>query len=443
MLGGGHIMVADSEQQRSQPGVLYYDPNPTSAQMICASLRLAGYRVLYAPSPAQALELAMRHGPQGDHTLVALLLDTTVEIKASAELVQSLAKLPGVDALPTLMIVSPGDPHAGELSRIPRPVRASSLLRALRDSIEALGDADSLKELGGYSPQARLREILARHLPEARLKEPLVAAIYRALQEAEDLPELADRPNIWGSLRFMPADAVLDQLARIGARGCLSVRGPQDRLAQLYLDRGRIVSATLEQSKDGPNLRLGDLAVASGLCKQKDCDLIAQSCPTEFRIGQALVAEGILQDDQCRALLREQCRRVTTHVITWLKGRFSFVCPDPEPEPLLQARIDGVAPWDIAPLILEGLRHRDLQAIHESSSVSLEDCFIRDEQAILKLGTQCLDSQELALLELLNGRNTVRDLTRKLKVGTYQTLQVLHRLHQARLVELRRKPHAT
>lgn len=436
-------MVADSEQKRNQPGILYFDPSPTSAQMICASLRLAGYRVLYAPSPQQALELAMRHGPQGDHSLVALVLDTTLHKRESAELVQSLAKLPGVDALPTLMIVFPNDPSAGELSRIPRPVRASALLRALRDSIEALGDADTLKELGGNSPQARLRDILSRHLPESRLKAPLVSALYRALEEAEDLPELSNRPNIWGSLRFMSADAILDQLARIGARGCLSVRDPQDRLAELYLDRGRVVCAILGPAKEGPSLRLGDLVVARGLCKQKECDEVAQGCPKEFRVGQAFVAEGLINDTQCRDLLREQCRKVTTHVISWRKGRFSFVSPDPEPEPLLQARIDGVQPWNIAPLILEGLRNADLQAMQESINISLETCFIRDEQAILKLGTQCLDTNELALLELLNGRNTVRDATRKLKVGTFQTLQVLHRLHQAKLVEPQGTPHAT
>lgn len=435
-------MVADSEAQRSQPGILVFDPSPTSAQMICASLRLAGYRVLYAPTPAQALELAMRHGPQGDHALVALLLDSTAQKRATAELVQSLAKLPGVEALPTLMIVHSTDPQASELSRIPRPVRAGPLLQSLRDSIEALGDADVLKELGGFSPQARLREILARHLPEARLKEPLVAAIYRALEESEDLPELSNRPNIWGSLRFMPADAVLDQLSRISASGCLSVRGPQDRLAQLYLDRGRICSASLETVRDGPNYRFGDLAVAKGLLKPKEIDAVATSCPEQFRIGQAMVAEGLINDEHCRTLLYEQTREVTTHVITWTKGRFSFVSPDPEPEPLLGARIDGVTPWPVPPLILEGLRNRDLAAMQDSNALTLEDCFVRDEQAILQLGTQCLDTDELALLELLNGRNTVRDVTRKLNVGTFKVFQVLSRLRQARLVDAQRPPHS-
>lgn len=434
-------MVADSERERSQPGVLYYDPSPTSAHMTCASLRLAGYRVLYACSPREALELAMRHGPQGDHVLVALLLDTTVDPQASADLVQSLAKLPGLDALPTLMIVASSDPNAAELSRVPRPVRSSALLHALRDSIEALGDASVLKELGGFSPQSRLRDILSRHLPETRIKAPLVAAIYRAIEEAEDLPEFSSRPTLWGSLRFMPVDSVLDQLARISAQGCLSVRGPDDRLAEIYLERGQIVSARIERSKSEPNLRLGELAAAAGLSSMKEIERVAANCPPQFRLGQALIGERVIDDAQCRDLLREQIRRVVTHVLTWTRGRFSFVCPDPEPEALLQARIDGVAPWRIAPLILEGLRHRDLSAMQDGSSIAMHDRFVRDEQAILSLGTQCMDREELALLELLNGRNSVRDATRKLKVGTFKTLRVLHRLRQAGLIEIQGAPH--
>lgn len=154
-----------------------------------------------------------------------------------------------------------------------------------------------------------------------------------------------------------------------------------------------------------------------------------------------MVAEGVINDAQCRNLLREQCRQVTTHVLTWMRGRFSFVSPDPEPEPLIQARVDGVSPWAVAPLILEGLRNRDLQAIQQDHAISLEQCFIRNEQAILKLGTQCLDTSELALLELLNGRNTVREATRKLKTGTISVLQVLHRLDRAGLIEQQSPPH--
>lgn len=436
-------MVADREQKGSQPGILYFDPSPTSAQMICASLRLAGYRVLHAQVRERALALAKQHGPQGDHALVALVLDNTVNPNESSELVQALAKLPGINDLPTLMIVHPGDPHVSELSRIPRPVRASLLLQALRDSIESLEGAHALDQLEAHSPKSRLKAMLTRHLPETRVKESLVQELFRALQDTQEFSGLDDWPNLSGSLQFMSAGAVLEHLSKVSARGCLSVQGPGERLAEIYLDRGRVYSARLSQSDTGPSYRLGEAVVARGLANAKEIEHVAQTCPDAFRIGQALVAETVINDEQCRDLLQEQTRLVTTHVVTWEHGRFSFVCPDKEPEPVLQARIDGVSAWSVAPLILEGLRHRDIQAMQVGSSISLEDCFIRDEPAILKLGTQCLDREELALLELLNGRNSVREATRRLNVGTFQVLRVLDRLRQAGLVEQNGAPLAS
>src|SRR5690242_17217527 len=58
------------------PGVLYYDPNPTTAKLATAGLRLAGYDVHNAVNQEQAVELCRLHGPGGDRTIVALLLDT-------------------------------------------------------------------------------------------------------------------------------------------------------------------------------------------------------------------------------------------------------------------------------------------------------------------------------------------------------------------------------
>ena len=58
----------------SQPGILYYDPNPTTAKLATAGLRLAGFQVFNAHVLHEAVDLCRAHGPGGDGSVVALLL---------------------------------------------------------------------------------------------------------------------------------------------------------------------------------------------------------------------------------------------------------------------------------------------------------------------------------------------------------------------------------
>ena len=70
-------MAAASQPAADAPtGILYFDPNPTTARLATAGLQLAGYRVHHAPTQDKAVELARKHGPGGDRSIVALLLDT-------------------------------------------------------------------------------------------------------------------------------------------------------------------------------------------------------------------------------------------------------------------------------------------------------------------------------------------------------------------------------
>lgn len=68
----------------SQPGILYYDPNTTTAKLATAGLRLAGYQVFNAHTQQDAVELCKRHGPGGDRAIMALLLDAAADPAASA-----------------------------------------------------------------------------------------------------------------------------------------------------------------------------------------------------------------------------------------------------------------------------------------------------------------------------------------------------------------------
>src|SRR5687768_3467604 len=92
------------------PGVLYYDPNPTTAKLATAGLRLAGYEVHNAVNQEQAVELCRVHGPGGDRTIVALLLDTATAPAVSATVLRALVEVPGAAELPGVLLVSRTNP---------------------------------------------------------------------------------------------------------------------------------------------------------------------------------------------------------------------------------------------------------------------------------------------------------------------------------------------
>ena len=92
------------------PGVLYYDPNPTTAKLATAGLRLAGYEVYNAANQEQAVDLCRAHGPAGSGAIVALLLDTATAPAVSAAVLRALVEVPGAAELPGVLLVSKANP---------------------------------------------------------------------------------------------------------------------------------------------------------------------------------------------------------------------------------------------------------------------------------------------------------------------------------------------
>ena len=82
------------------PGILYYDPNTTAARLATAGLRLAGFQVFNAHALADAVDLCKKHGPAGDRSVKALLLDAASDPVASAAVLKALVQIPGGAQLP-------------------------------------------------------------------------------------------------------------------------------------------------------------------------------------------------------------------------------------------------------------------------------------------------------------------------------------------------------
>lgn len=133
------------------------------------------------------------------------------------------------------------------------------------------------------------------------------------------------------------------QFIHLGRRtGTLTVRRTSDDEAEIGFHRGQIVSASSPRTQ-----RLGELLVARGLITSGQlAELIDRQRSEQPRrsLGQLLVAEGMLSFDQIRAAIEVQIEQTIFDLVGWTTGSFEFALDELKP-------IDDIAmyPGDVIP----------------------------------------------------------------------------------------------
>ena len=90
--------------------------------------------------------------------------------------------------------------------------------------------------------------------------------------------------------------------------------------------------------------------------------------------------------------------------------------------------------------LLDGLRRLDEQAMMGVHMPHQDDVFLRIDEQVAKLSRDALPRDELAVLEMVNGRNSVKEIARKTRTGTFAVSRVLYRHAKANLVRKKVTP---
>lgn len=424
------------------PGVLYFDPNPTTARLATAGLRLAGYVVYAAGTQSEAIDLCRRHGPGGDGSIVALLLDTATSPEVTASLLKALVQLPGAATLPGILLVSRANPTpipgAEGLPSIKRPFTTPALLKILREAIDSGAPLPTTRAKGmGDAVVQVLQRLLRQHLPDVQLSEEGVRSLASALVAEAELPQLASGIAFQADASMTRFDSVLAMLAEDGARGVITLQDG-DRWGRLHLDRGRIRMGEAHGTEE--DLRLGRFVVEAGFMSNDAVESVARTPDPEHRpIGVRLVEDGHLKPGELALVLVNQSREITWELLRWDRGKITF-SPTTELHPLAEAAAHGKVELKIAEALLEGLRRIDEVAEMGPQMAAVDDVFVRLDDEVGKMGRHAFARDELAVLELLNGRNSVKDIARKTRTGTFAVSKVLYRLTRAGLARQRSTP---
>lgn len=428
----------------SQPGILYYDPNTTTAKLATAGLRLAGYQVFNAHTQQDAVELCKRHGPGGDRAIMALLLDAAADPAASAGVLRALVQIPGGAQLPGILLVSRSNPTpipgAEGLPALRRPFSTPALIKIVEEALEGYAPAASKAPPPTPLDPAvtRLKHLLGDHFPGQEFSDADVDHFVRALRSDEEFAVQADKPAIRGSLGGVRLEAVLEMLGNSGVRGVLKVEQGSS-WGKLHLDAGRIRLAEVKGTEE--DLKLGRFVVEGGFMRDEQLEaFIVGKDPEQRPLGSRLVEGGFLSPAELAQILVDQARALISHLLAWKQGTFTFT-PTVELDPMATAAAaQGRAELTIADALLDGLRLLDEQALMGPHIPDVEDVYLRVDEQVAKLSREALPRDELAVLELVNGRNSVKEIARKTRTGTFAVARVLYRHAKANLVRKRVMP---
>jgi hypothetical protein len=209
-----------------------------------------------------------------------------------------------------------------------------------------------------------------------------------------------------------------------GERSGVLAMERSDQETKLYLRQGSPVYAA--STRD--DLRLGALLVRHGKLEQAVLDeALTHQGPNGPRLGQILVAGGLITEAELGSFLKVQVSEVIFETFAWDDGWFSFFekVPPPHTAVTLEMALQN--------LLIEGVRRIDVRA-------RLADVFPDLAMAVEMLvnpdrvkHTATLTPEEWNVLFLLDGRRSLSEICRLAgDADEASTLQILHGLLRAR-----------
>jgi CheY-like chemotaxis protein len=243
-------------------------------------------------------------------------------------------------------------------------------------------------------------------------------------------------PGLRGDLRVVPLAEVLQLLDVQEQSGVLTVERSGARVS-IYFRRGRVDQAIANGVPD--EFLLGRFVTDAELMTRGDFEGFLESRGTGGAgrlIGQQLVKLGHLAEPDLKSCLTRQSSELIYEILRWRHGRFRFSAGMELPPPV----IDAALGLDVEAVLMEGYRRVDEWHLIERAIDNFDVVFLRNEDSVAQMGRGRLTREELAVLELVNGKNTVKDIVRKSRMGSFEVSKMLYRLLSIKLVRRRVMP---
>ncbi len=481
--------MARSEGYTDMAGesVLVIDDSPTITKVVQLVLTKAGYAVDTAPDGEAGLAAVRAKRPE------LILLDFVMPRMNGYQFCRELVADPKLRDIPVVLMSAKGD-QVGErfvkvmgiVDYITKPFSPEAITAVVQHTIGKYGPAGGAEEdnpslvtgedlaanddadrtHAKTSAISHLREeitdvISARiaalfalakesNDPDAKIATD-AAAIREAARTALDDAALAKimatvdlglfgegTPGLRGDLRVVPLAEVLQLLDVQEQSGILTVERSGARV-DIYFRRGRVDQAIADGVPE--EFLLGRFVLEAELVQRADLESFLESRanksgPTGKLIGQQMVKLGFFSEADLKTCLTKQSSELIYEILRWRHGRFRFAAGLELPPSV----IDAALGLDVEAVLMEGYRRVDEWHLIERAIDNFDVVFLRNEDSVAQMGRGRLTREELAVLEAVNGKNTVKDIIRKSRMGSFEVSKMLYRLLSIKLVRRRVLP---
>lgn len=340
------------------------------------------------------------------------------------------------------------------------PAFRDAAMRAASDSsdLEGTQSKQTSRDVSGLVPRVAAQAAAAERVAElvARAIHPLIdravaeraSPTERALAEA--LAQIVPPHELASIARDLRA---FDTELRgpIAFEGVVSMAPLGEVLQMLRLQRQTgtlVVQRKVSEVAIAFNLGNIDVAVARGVSSEfllgryliADDKLTREQLEEFLRagdesggwLGERLIRSGhITREDLDRALMR-QTSEIIYEMLRWPDGTFRF-----EFGVVLPEAKSAALELPIESIVLEGFRRVDEWRLIEQEIVSFENVLARDESAVEAVGVERLARDEIAVLEIIDGVRSVRDVVLASKMSSFDACRIMYRLLRSKLVRRR------
>lgn len=361
----------------------------------------------------QAVASAMSRSVERTDPSIQIDIDSGLLLLAEEEGDERTEKFERIDPAEATLYERPEHLLREVRSRDPSTVnpRFAKLMATLKS---ALGDQEIR-----YEPRQLLA--IARACDSALQGED----VFEQTWENESNGDLA----MQGHLAHLPLDNVL-QIATSVAMPSRLVLDHDEQRIEVFFQGPNVVFARQSNMPEG--FTLGRFLVAAGAVDQTSVDrsITPRHGSSTGRIGQRLLALGLVGERDLKSALRRQVEELVYEAVRWTEGRFVLYANDPLPP----EAIDAAVTLPVHHLLLEGMRRLDEYRRLAREVGDMRSIIDRVERSDERAVIDNLRPEERSLLEQVDGHRTVADLVRSLRRPTLDGLKALHNLRGQRLV---------
>lgn len=470
--------------------VLVIDDSPTITKVVQLVLTKAGYTVDTAPDGEAGLAAVRAKRPE------LILLDFVMPRMNGYQFCRELVADPNLRDIPVVLMSAKGD-QVGErfvkvmgiVDYITKPFSPEAITAVVQHTIGKYGpaggsDDDNPSLVTGEdlaanddADRTHAKSSALAHLREeiADVVSARIAALFQLAKESQDQADddakvatdaaaireaartaLDDTalgrimssvdlglfgegtPGLRGDLRVVPLAEVLQLLDVQEQSGILTVERSGARV-DIYFRRGRVDQAIADGVPE--EFLLGRFVLDAELMQRSDLESFLESRanksgPMGRLIGQQMVKLGFFSEADLKTCLTKQSSELIYEILRWRHGRFRFAAGLELPPSV----IDAALGLDVEAVLMEGYRRVDEWHLIERAIDNFDVVFLRNEDSVAQMGRGRLTREELAVLEAVNGKNTVKDIIRKSRMGSFEVSKMLYRLLSIKLVRRRVLP---